>query len=209
MADPVTSNISGPIQIGEGKDKKTIYTALKTTPTTDSEGNKTYKVEIVQYDNANGDGGRVIGEKTDGKINYNNKASDDIKGSPEAQKSINDVSKNQAKRIQSKLAYNNQESEAYHKANGNGNQGTESENDQNVPTLTNVDDAAKTLNAPGGAGQPKPGTRHEKFPGAGGKNPLVFPESLRRDVSNGQDFLKFNMMKYQPKKFDDKSFAFS
>ena len=40
----VTSDISGPIEIGEGKDKKTIYTATKTTPTTDKDGNKTYKV---------------------------------------------------------------------------------------------------------------------------------------------------------------------
>ena len=32
-------------------------------------GNKTYKVEVVQYDNQKGEGGRVIGEKTDGKIN--------------------------------------------------------------------------------------------------------------------------------------------
>ena len=58
------------IEIGEGKDKKSIYTATKTTPTTDKDGNKTYKVEVVQYDNQKGEGGRVIGEKTDGKINY-------------------------------------------------------------------------------------------------------------------------------------------
>ena len=38
MADPVTSGIN-PIEIGEGKDKKTIYTATKTTPTTDKDGN--------------------------------------------------------------------------------------------------------------------------------------------------------------------------
>ena len=50
MADPVTSGISS-VSIGGGKDKKTIYTALKTPPTTDKDGNKTYKVEIVQYDN--------------------------------------------------------------------------------------------------------------------------------------------------------------
>ena len=31
------------IEIGKGKDKKTIYTALKTTPTTDKDGNKTIK----------------------------------------------------------------------------------------------------------------------------------------------------------------------
>ena len=64
----ITSGISS-VSIGEGKDKKTIYTATKTTPTKDKDGNKTYKVEIVQYDNEKGDGGRVIGEKKNGKIN--------------------------------------------------------------------------------------------------------------------------------------------
>ena len=64
----ITSGISS-VSIGEGKDKKTIYTATKTTPTKDKDGNKTYKVEIIQYDNANGEGERTIGEKTDGKIN--------------------------------------------------------------------------------------------------------------------------------------------
>ena len=63
----ITSGISS-VSIGEGKDKKTIYTATKTTPTKDNDGNKTYKVEIIQYDNANGEGERTIGEKTDGKI---------------------------------------------------------------------------------------------------------------------------------------------
>jgi len=32
MADPVTTEITG-IPIGEGKDKKTIYTGTKITPT--------------------------------------------------------------------------------------------------------------------------------------------------------------------------------
>ena len=39
------------IEIGEGKDKKSIFTGTKVTPTTNADGNKIYKVEIVQYDN--------------------------------------------------------------------------------------------------------------------------------------------------------------
>ena len=202
MADPVTSGIN-PIEIGEGKDKKTIYTSTKTTPTKDKDGNPTYKVEIIQYDNANGEGERKIGDKIDGKIKYNDNASDDITGNAEAQTSINNASKNQAKNIESKLAFNNQESEAYHKANGNGNQGTEAENEQNLPTLANVGEANTVLNAPGGAGAPKPGTRNKGF-GA-----YVFPESLRQGGKHGQDFLKIDMMKYEPKKFDKDSFSFS
>tara|TARA_Y100001963_G_scaffold156361_1_gene249758 strand:- start:785 stop:2119 length:1335 start_codon:yes stop_codon:yes gene_type:complete len=199
----VTSDISGPIKIGEGKDQKTIYTGTKITPTKDKDGNKTYKVEIVQYDNANGEGGEVIGEKTDGKIKYNNKASDDITGNAEAQKSINDVSKTQAKNLEKNkdLVTTSEDSRAFHKANGNPNQGTEAENEQNDPKLANVDDASKTLNAPGGAGQPKPGTRNSGF------GSYVFPKSLRED--KGQDFLKIDMMKYEPKKFSKDSFSFT
>ena len=202
MADPVTSGIN-PIEIGEGKDKKTIYTATKTTPTTDKDGNKTYKVEVVQYDNQKGEGGRVIGEKTDGKINYNNKASDDIKGSPEAQKSINTVSKNQAKSIEHDLVTNNADSKAYHKANGNGNEGNEAENEQAAAKLSNqTDESLKNFNSPGGAGQAKPGTREKGF------GVYIFPESLRQGT-DGQDFLKFDMMKYEPRDFSKDNFSFT
>ena len=202
MADPVTSGIN-PIEIGEGKDKKTIYTATKTTPTTDKDGNKTYKVEVVQYDNQKGEGGRVIGEKTDGKINYNNKASDDIKGSPEAQKSINTVSKTQAKSIEHDLVTNNADSKAYHKANGNGNEGNEAENEQAAAKLSNqTDESLKNFNSPGGAGQAKPGTREKGF------GVYIFPESLRQGT-DGQDFLKFDMMKYEPRDFSKENFSFA
>ena len=42
------------------------------------------------------------------------------------------------------------------------------------------------------------------FPGAGGKEPLVFPETIR---STQQDILKFNMVKYVPKDFSKDKFA--
>ena len=97
-------------------------------------GNKTYKVEIIQYDNDKGEGGEVIGEKIDGKINYNENASDDITGSAEAQKSINTVSKNQSKTLEknTNLVTNSADSRAFHESNGNGNQGSEAENDQKI-----------------------------------------------------------------------------
>ncbi len=191
------------IEIGEGKDKKTIFTGTKITPTRDKDGNKTYKVEIVQYDNEKGDGGRVIGEKKNGKINYNNKAGNDIKNDANAQKSINNASKTQAKSIENDLVTNNAESKAFHKANGNGNQGTEAENDQSAPTLTEVGDAKNIIN--GKAGKEADGTRSEGF------GSYIFPEDLRKGAEgeSGQDYLKFDMMKYQPRDFDKKSFSFT
>ena len=92
----VTSDISG-VPIGEGKDKKEIYTATKVTPTTDENGKTIYKMEVIQYDDANGGGGRTIGEKDGSKINWNDNANKDITGNANAIKSINNASKNQAK----------------------------------------------------------------------------------------------------------------
>ena len=93
MADPVTSSIN-PVTIGSGKDKKEIYTAIKVMPTTDAKGNRTYVMEVVQYDNAKGEGGKVIGIRDGKNINFNDNASDDIKGDIKAIKEINKQSTN-------------------------------------------------------------------------------------------------------------------
>ena len=63
-----------------------------------------------------------------------------------------------------------------------------------------VDDAKEFMNS--GAGRAADGTRNGGFPA------LSYPSSLRKDVDGGQDFLKFDMMKYQPKDFDDEKFSF-
>ena len=91
----VTSKIS-PVNVGKGKNRKKIYTGTKITPTTDLQGNKTYKVEIVQYDNENGDGGRVIGERSPSQpsvVNWNENASADITGDANSQRNITNASK--------------------------------------------------------------------------------------------------------------------
>ena len=93
MADPVTSKINK-VPIGKGKDKKEVFTATKVTPTTDSKGNRTYVMEVVQYDNAKGEGGRVIGTRNVKGITFNDNASDDIKGDIKAIKEINKQSTN-------------------------------------------------------------------------------------------------------------------
>ena len=195
MADPVTSGING-IPIGKGKDKKEVFTATKVTPTTDNKGNKTYVMEVVQYDNAKGEGGRIIGIRDGDKITYNDNTGDDVK-SDDARKSINKQSKQQAASTEKDLVTNSADSRAFNKSNKKGNEGTEYENDQSTAKLKN---AAATA-----TGTPKPGTRNEGFP-----NPLVFPKTLRRDVANGQDFLKINMMKYEPRgDFNKENFTFS
>ena len=115
MADPVTSGING-IPIGKGKDKKEVFTATKVTPTTDSKGNKTYVMEVVQYDNAKGEGGRIIGIRDGDKITYNDNAGDDVK-SEDARKQINKNSKKQAASTEKDLVTNSADSRAFNKSN--------------------------------------------------------------------------------------------
>ena len=198
MADPVTSGING-IPIGKGKDKKEVFTATKVTPTTDNKGNKTYVMEVVQYDNAKGEGGKVIGIRDGKDITWNDNASDDIKGDANAIKSINKQSKEQAKKVKNEVATTGEEKKAFNKANAKGNEGTEYENEQNEPKLSSVQEGADAVAK---AGESVVGTREKGF------GSYVFPKSLRKGAG-GQDYLKFDMLKYQPKKFNSENFAFS
>ena len=187
------------VKIGQGRNKSTVYTGTKVTPTTDSSGNKTYKVEIIQYDNANGDGGRVIGERdstNSNKINWNDNASGKIK---QNQNKISKESKSAVSTIQPQLTSNSSDKSTLNNSNGSKNKGKESDNSQDEPRLSSVSQAADTLNA--GAGKAAAGTRESGF------GSYVFPRSLRQG-RDGQDFLKFDMLKYEPRDFDDKSFSF-
>jgi len=194
----VTTGIKG-VDIGQGRNKSKVFTGTKVTPTTDSSGNKTYKVEIIQYDNANGDGGRVIGERdstNSNKINWNSNASGKIK---QNQNKISRESKSSVDTIQSQVASNSSDKSTLNNSNGSKNKGKESGNSQDEPRLSSVSQAADTLNA--GAGKAAAGTKESGF------GSYVFPRSLRQG-RDGQDFLKFDMLKYEPRDFDDKSFSF-
>ena len=194
----VTTEIKG-VSIGQGRNKSKVFTGSKVTPTTDSSGNKTYKVEIIQYDNAKGEGGRVIGERdstNSNKINWNSNASGKIK---QNQNKISNESKSAVSTIQPQLASNSSDKSTLNNSNGSKNKGQESGNSQNEPRLSSVSQAADVLNA--GAGKAAAGTREKGF------GSYVFPRSLRQG-RDGQDFLKFDMLKYEPRDFDDKSFSF-
>ena len=194
----VTTGIKG-VDIGQGRNKSKVFTGTKVTPTTDSSGSKTYKVEIIQYDNANGDGGRVIGERdstNSNKINWNSNASGKIK---QNQNKISKESKHAVDTIESQVASNSSDKSTLNNSNGSKNKGKESGNSQDEPRLSSIGEAADTLNA--GAGKAAAGTRESGF------GSYVFPRSLRQG-RDGQDFLKFDMLKYEPRDFDDKSFSF-
>ena len=176
----VTSTIS-PIQVGSGQGKKTLYTATKVTGPFGSPPK--YETEIIRYDNAKGEGGKTIGTRSSdnpGKIEWNANAS---RLDKQNQKKIGQASAGQVKSIKNEVADNAQKKEALDKASGNGNKaaaGDDATNDAKVKKIGEVD-----IEAVGG-------TREKDF------GLYVFPTTLRSG-SQGQDFLKFDMMKYEPK----------
>ena len=147
MADTVTSGIKSIYTGRDGLKKTQVYTATKITPTTLPSGNKTYKVEIVQYDNRKGEGGRVIGTKDGNKISWNDNASNEIKEDEKVINRINKESRHQASTIENQLATTSADKSAFNKANGNGNKGNEADNNQDPPKMSNLNSAASTLNA--------------------------------------------------------------
>ena len=113
----VTSKIS-PVVIGQGRNKETIYTATRTTKMADG----TYHVDMLQYSNAQGQGGRVIAER-DGVNNWDFKdtASTKVK---QNEGRLNQASKNQMESMRGDFVKKSQEAEEYNAAQGNRNKAT-------------------------------------------------------------------------------------
>jgi len=183
----VTSKIS-PTQVGTGRDKQNLYTATKVTGPTGSPPE--YKTEIIKYDNAKGENPRTIGERSSedpGKITWNDNASEIDKKNV---KKLGKTSANQVKSVKDEVTTNAQERDALNKASGNINQQEEGGLTDDQKTSKELADATKDIES-------AKGTREEGF------GFYVFPTTLRAD-DDGQDFLKFDMMKYEPKKLGAK-----
>jgi hypothetical protein len=181
MAEQVTSKIS-PTQVGTGRSKTNLYTATKVSGPFGS--SPEYITEIVKYDNAKGENARTIGTRSTadpGKITWNENASGIDKQNA---KKLGKTSANQVKSIQNEVTGNAQEKEALDKASGNNNKATEG-NDT-------TSDSVKSDGELGDLDSIE-GTREGDF------GFYVFPTTLRAG-DDGQDFLKFDMMKYEPKK---------
>ena len=174
MADPVTSGTS-PVKSG----KETIYTATKVTG---PNGNPPkYTTEIIKYDSADGSNPRTIAKTDeDGKMEFTDNASDEDK---KAADNIRKASRDQVTSIADDVTTNAEQKEALNKASNNTNK-----------AIDNLKETEKFYNeAKADAADPEPGTREDKF------GFHIFPESLRTDERGGQDFLKIDMMKYEPR----------
>jgi len=181
MGKQVTSKIS-PTQVGTGRSKRNLYTATKVSGPIGTP--PVYITDIIKYDNAKGENARTIGTRTSddpSKITWNENASGIDKQNA---KKIGKTSANQVKSIQDEVTENSQEKEALNKASGNNNKAAEgndttSDSTESSGELGDLDSIE--------------GTRESDF------GFYVFPTTLRAG-DDGQDFLKFDMMKYEPKK---------
>lgn len=176
----VTSKIS-PVVIGQGRDKETIYTATRTTKMADG----TYHVDMLQYSNAQGQGGRVIAER-DGvnNWNFNSQASTKVK---QNEGKLNSASKNQMESMRGDFVKKSQEAEEYNRAQGEPNK------------ATNDNDGANTRPAPGDNIKKLANATEESSEGTRTQFPtLVHPTGLGKSK---QDVIRFDMMEYMPQDF--------
>jgi hypothetical protein len=157
--------------------------------------------EVELYNEEFGEDKRVGTLGDDGKWEYNGNwwggANKNDKAF--AEKILKDGTlKDQASKVVQKQLFDEGQTaeEAQKKTNDliNKNKGIDGGN----PSIT-VNEAQDVVNS--GAGKAADGTRE------GGFGAYVFPKSLR-EGGGGQDFLKFDMMKYQPKDFSKETFAF-
>ena len=168
----VTSKIS-PVVIGQGRNKETIYTATRTTKMADG----TYHVDMLQYSNAQGQGGRVIAER-DGvnNWNFNSQASTKVK---QNEGRLNSASKNQMESMRGDFVKKSQEAEEYNRAQGEPNK------------ATNDNDGAETKPAAPKAGEAEASTEgtRTQFP------TIIHPADLG---ASKQDVVRFDMHEYVP-----------
>ena len=177
----VTSSISV-TRVGTGRNKRSLYTATKVVGPTGSPPE--YITQIIRYDDAKGENERIIGTTSSndpGKVIWTDNATRLVKVNEEK---IKKTSANQVKSIQNEVASNAQEKEVLNSASGSNNQansGDDQQGDSSKPSSSGTSDS-----------DTQDGTREEEF------GFYVFPESLRTG-QKGQDFLKIDMMKYQPR----------
>ena len=178
----VTSKIS-PVTLGQGRDKETIYTATRTTKL----GDGTYSVEMLQYSDAKGTGGKVIAERESvNKWNFNDQASAKAKT---YQGRLNEASKNQMESMRGDFVTKSQETEEYNRAQGEPNKATnDNDNNQTKPAAAPGDNIKELANA---TDESSEGTRTQ-FP------TLVHPTGLGKSK---QDVIRFDMMEYMPQQF--------
>ena len=208
----VTSQIAR-IRVGpNARNKTTLYTATKVTGPT---GNPPkYSTQIIQYSDAKGSNGVVIGtqdENNPGKITWNDNASATAQ---KYQQTISKASTTQVKSVSNDIATTAEEKAALNKvsgsnnaainsgtdsartAGGQGNQDINTHNTHNRGGAGGGEDNSEGVNVdedkdPNGVGAKSAAGTRDSFDAL-----LVYPTTLRQ---GNQDTIHFTMMKYVSK----------
>ena len=183
-AKNATSKIA-PVVIGSGRGKSTTYISTKVTGPNNLTGD--YTSEIIQSDNAKGDGATTIGTRDgSGNIVWNSGASGKIKLN---ESKFKKASNNQISSLANQLATSAVDKQALNAAAGKGNQDNtdgNTDSSQSKPTPTPRDEGGGLSG--GGKASKIPRNSYEKG--------LCYPVSMRRGL---QDNLKIDVIKFNPK----------
>ena len=164
----VTSKPS-PVQIGQGRNRETIYTATRTTKMADG----TYSVEMLQYSNAKGQGGKVIAERDSvNEWTFKDGVSKKIK---QNEGRLNEASKNQMESMRGDFVTKSQEAEEYNRAQGEPNKATEPETGD-----------SQTADPPASTG-------------GGMSGDFVYPKDT---IHQSQDVIQFTALEYSAKSLE-------
>lgn len=188
----ITSDKSSTVVPGS---TRPLYTATRTTYSTDSNGNidpKSVKREILYYDAPLSPG--VVAATSTGTSNTWTFTNKPLSNTPyfgaDAQKSLKEGALKTT---------TNQQIESSATKEKIPPEQQKSLSDALKNNANNPDDREKQLTSD--LSKEQPGTRNE-FPGVKGSNPLRYPLNLKIDY---QDVIKFRMVKYSPRALDSKN----
>ena len=168
----VSTSKPSPVEIGQAKNKETIYTATRTTKLADG----TYSVEMLQYSDAKGAGGKVIATRDSvNEWTFNDNASTKVK---QNESRLNNASKTQMESMRGQFVEKSQEAEEYNRAQGEPNKASNDNSESNTKPAALQSEAATE------------GTRNQ-FPN------LRYPMNIDKTK---QDIIKFDMHEYVPSK---------
>jgi len=182
----VTSKKS-PLKTNSGE---IIYTATQVVGPSGKNPPK-YTTAIVKYDTAGGENPRTIATTNSaGKITWTEDASQEDKLNAET---IKQGSRNQVESVKQEIYENLSDKEKQNKDKYNKALNKTSNNDNKQQEASKLANSLAFMDQAKNS-DPETGTREEKF------GFHVFPESIRIAGGEGdQDFLKMDMMKYEPK----------
>jgi hypothetical protein len=184
-AATATSKVS-PVVIGSGRMKSTTYIATKVTG---PDKNNQYSSEIVQYDNAKGEGAKTIGTRdSSGNITWNSNASGRTKLN---ESKFKKASNNQIESVQKDLAKTAQETAGVTQASGKKNQDNTDGNTNNTQ--------AKATPAPRDASGSWSGsdTVTSSSPARNSYSQgLCYPIAMRQNL---QDCIQIKVIKFMPR----------